>query len=62
MHESIDGKIIYEIINGQCTYCGRDADVIELPDGGTDISNRCRYCDDYNLELKIYQSAGLNDG
>jgi hypothetical protein len=50
MSDSID----YEILeDGTCSYCAREADLIELPDGGVTRSDCCKYCDDYNLELKL---------
>jgi hypothetical protein len=52
-----EGPISYAIINGECSHCGRDAELIELPNGAIEFSDRCRYCDEYNLELKII-SAG----
>lgn len=48
-----DGKIDYEILeDGTCSYCGREADMIETPDGDFVRSDACDYCDNYNEELQ----------
>lgn len=58
----IMNRITYSIVNGRCTNCGHDAAIIELPDGGCEISAYCEYCDEYNLELFLQSKCdGEND-
>ena len=45
-------KIIYSIFDdGTCSYCGREADLVELPDGDVTTSDSCDSCDEYNNEM-----------
>lgn len=47
-----DETIRYEILyNGTCSYCGKEADLMELPDGSLERSEVCEYCEAYNEEL-----------
>lgn len=47
--------IEYEILDsGDCSYCGRPAELIELPDGDTTLSNDCDFCDAFNDDLLTY--------
>lgn len=48
---AIDDQIQYEIIAGRCSYCGHETEMIELPDGTVDFSDRCHHCDQYSLEI-----------
>ncbi|MBD1903460.1 hypothetical protein H6F78_00365 [Coleofasciculus sp. FACHB-64] len=44
--------IRYEILaDGTCSYCGREAKFIKLPDGDESQSNSCKSCDSFNEEL-----------
>lgn len=49
--------ITYHIqANGTCSYCGHPAELVVLPDQEVVISDRCQFCDAYNLE----QNYGCN--
>lgn len=39
--------------DGTCSYCGHDAELIELPDGDCTQSDRCIGCDDFNDSLLL---------
>lgn len=46
--------IEYEILDdATCSYCGKEADFSETPDGNLEISDRCYYCDRENMDLRI---------
>jgi hypothetical protein len=43
----------YEILkNGTCSYCGRVADIIKLPDGDCVYSVFCHHCEAHNSEVE----------
>lgn len=49
-------QIHYEIMSdGRCSYCGKEAPMIELPDRTVQFDDRCTSCDQYNLEILAEQ-------
>lgn len=49
-----DERIDYAILpDGTCSYCGREATLIEFPDGHLTRSDSCIPCDNYNHELEL---------
>lgn len=54
-------KINYEIWEGVCSYCGRPAQLIELPDGDVQTSDACEACDIYNSEALDEWRGGYDD-
>jgi hypothetical protein len=53
----MDDYINYEIVDGQCSYCGYMAKMIQLPDGSIEASERCEHCDEYNLDVLTDSTA-----
>lgn len=50
--------IRYEILkDGTCSYCGRVADLIELPDGDSIFSEICEICESDDLDEKAESIA-----
>lgn len=39
--------------DGTCSYCGLEADMVELPDGDFDYSDTCLNCEAYNDEEQV---------
>lgn len=52
----LDEKITYEILDdGTCSYCGRPANTVELPDGSLTTSHICFDCENFNTELDFQE-------
>ena len=54
-----EDRIIYEILDdGTCSYCGKPADLVTLPNGLVMYKNTCNVCEEYNTDLdeKIYSA------
>lgn len=49
---NLEDKIDYEILDdGTCSYCGKEAPMIKLPDGDVTRSDECPACEEFNDEL-----------